>query len=355
MKRLSALICAASLALAATAAPEITWLGITHNFGAFDESQGAVSCDFRFVNSGDAPLTVLAARASCGCTQPLFPSEAVAPGDTASIAVAYNPAGRPGRFRKTISVETNAVNEAKTRLTISGVVIGARTSIAGRYPVDKGALHFRDRAVMFGRVDRPHLKTVFAEAYNRSSDSITPRVVAKPRYIDINFEPRTVGPGEQLSVICYLRTAEVGEWGLVEDSIRLADGGRQFTLPLTAIIQEDFSTLSDDDRAKAPVAVLSDESVDFGRLDRGAGRVTREIILSNTGRTPLEVRRVYTVDRGVDVGIDRATVKPGKKAVITVTTDPAALDDMLNARISVITNDPADATRTIRAVAEITK
>ena len=54
-------------------------------------------------------------------------------------------------------------------------------------------------------------------------------------------------------------------------------------------------------------------------------------------------------------GIDRATVKPGKKAVITVTTDPAVLDDMLNARISVITNDPADATRTIRAVAEITK
>lgn len=354
MKRLLSIICSVGVALAAAAAPEITWLELRHNFGAFDEDQGAVSCEFRFVNTGDQPVTVLAARASCGCTRPLYPSEAVAPGDTAAIVVAYNPEGRPGRFRKTVSVETNAANAAKTKLTIQGVVIGAQTSIAGRYPVDKGALKFRDGAVMFGRIDSPHLKTVFAEAYNRSSDSIKPRVVAKPRYVDINFEPKTVGPGEQLTVICYLRSGETGQWGLVEDSIRLSDGGREFTLPFTAIIQEDFSRLSDDDRAKAPVASLSAESVDFGRIERGGKTVSREVTVTNTGRSPLELRRVYTVDRGIGISVDRTTVKPGKKAVITISADPSALPaDMLNARISVITNDPATPVRTIRAVAEI--
>ena len=354
MKKILSLACAACVSFAASAESEITWLGVDHNFGAFDEDHGAVSCDFRFVNTGDTPVTVIAARASCGCTRPLYPSEAVAPGDTASITVAYNPEGRPGRFRKTVSVETTASNAPKTRLTIRGVVIGAQTSVAGRYPVDKGALKFRDGAVMFGRVDRPHLKTVYSEAYNRSADSITPRVMAKPRYVDVSFEPKTVGPGEQLTMICFLRTGESEEWGLLEDTLRVSDGSREFTVPFTAIIQEDFSSLSDDDRADAPAASLSAGAVDFGRIDRSGGRVSREVTLTNDGRSPLEVRRVYTVDRGVGVTIGRTTVKPGKSAVITVTADPSAISgDILNARISVITNDPADPVRTIRAVGEI--
>ena len=155
-------------------------------------------------------------------------------------------------------------------------------------------------------------------------------------------------------MICFLRTGETEEWGLLEDSLRVSDGSREFTVPFTAIIQEDFSSLSDDDRADAPAASLSAGAVDFGRIDRSGGRVSREVTLTNDGRSPLEVRRVYTVDRGVGVTIGRTTVKPGKSAVITVTADPSAISgDILNARISVITNDPADPVRTIRAVGEI--
>ncbi len=344
---------AAATVMSAAAASQIVWLETVHNFGAFDEDQGAVSCEFKFVNIGDEPVTVVSARASCGCTQPAYPREEIAPGDTAVITVAYNPEGRPGRFNKTVSVETTG-EPRKTKLTIKGVVIGARTSVAGRYPVDKGVLQFRNPAVLFGQVMKPHLKTEFAEAYNRSADSVRLRVVKKPSYIDVNFEPKTVGPGEQVSVICYLRTADKSLWGLVEDSIMLSTGKEEFALPFTAIIKEDFSKLSDAERAKAPVARLADKSVDFGQLAKTSAPVTRTATLTNEGKSALEIRRVYTADRGVSVSVDRQTVKKGKSAEITVTVDPSAVGgDILNARVSVITNDPAEPVQTLRVVGEI--
>lgn len=354
MKKLPlTLIAALSSALLSWAGPEITWLTLSHNFGAFDEDHGPVAYDFSFVNTGDAPLTVLAARASCGCTRPLYPSESVAPGDTAVITVAYNPEGRPGRFNKSVSIETDAVNQPKTKLQIQGVVIGAVSSVAGQYPFDMGALKFNKGAVMFGQVERPRLKTVFTNAYNRSSDSIRPRVVTKPRYVDITFEPKTVGPGEQLTLISYFRSADSDLWGLVEDSVIITTGREQFALPFTAIVKEDFSSLSPADIDKAPVASLSDNNIDFGRLEPGEV-ASRTLTLTNSGQSTLEVRRLYTADRGVSVSIDHKSIKKGKSATITITADPGQLPDkILNARISLITNAPLSPTQTIRALGEI--
>lgn len=339
--------------MTAGATGRVVWLETMHNFGAFDEDQGAVSCEFRFVNTGDEPVTVLSARASCGCTQPMYPREEIAPGDTAVITVAYNPEGRPGRFNKSVMVETSGEPQ-RTKLGIRGVVIGGQSSVAGRYPVDKGVLQFRNPAVLFGQVVKPHLKTEFAEAYNRSADSVRLRVVRKPSYVDVNFEPKTVGPGEQVSVICYLRTAGKDMWGLMEDSIVLTTGKEEFALPFTAIIKEDFSKLSDVERAKAPVARLEARSVDFGRLDRTSGKTTKTVTLTNEGKSALEIRRVYTADRGVEVVADRTTVKKGKTAEIEVTVDPAAVEGtMVNARVSVITNDPDNPVQMVRVVGEL--
>ena len=353
MKRISLIICALAATLSAAAGSNIKWLSTSHNFGAFDEDMGPNACEFKFVNTGDEDVTILSARASCGCTTPAYPREAIAPGDTAVITVAYNPAGRPGRFNKSVTVETTA-ELRRTKLTITGVVIGGKESVAGRYPVDKGALQFRNPAVVFGQVNKPHLKTEFAEAYNRSADSIRLRVVRKPSFIDVNFEPKTVGPGEQVSVICYLRTADKSLWGLVEDTIKLSTGKEELSLPFSAVIKEDFSKLSDADKAKAPVAKMESSSLDFGRLQKGAEPVAQKIVISNEGKNPLEIRRVYSVDAGVDASVGQTTVKKGKSAEISVTVDPSALKgEILNARVTVMTNDPDNPVQTLRVVGEL--
>lgn len=93
-----------------------------HNFGTVKEDGGAVTCEFPFVNAGDANLVVISATAECGCTKPSFPKEPVAPGKKGKISVTYNPLGRPGAFDKTVTVKTNG-KPGKIRLKIRGTVM----------------------------------------------------------------------------------------------------------------------------------------------------------------------------------------------------------------------------------------
>ncbi|MFN3969697.1 DUF1573 domain-containing protein [Flavobacterium sp.] len=78
---------------------------------------------FEFTNTGDAPLIISNVQSSCGCTVPSKPTEPIAPGKTGKIEVKYNM--NPGPIRKTITVETNAINaeEGRVVLKIKGEVI----------------------------------------------------------------------------------------------------------------------------------------------------------------------------------------------------------------------------------------
>ena len=78
---------------------------------------------FEFTNTGDAPLIISDVKSSCGCTVPSKPTEPIQPGKTGKIEVKYNM--NPGPIRKTITVESNAVNydEGRVALKIKGEVI----------------------------------------------------------------------------------------------------------------------------------------------------------------------------------------------------------------------------------------
>ena len=99
---------------------EITFETTSHNFGSFPESSPKVTCTFTFKNTGDAPLVIHQAIASCGCAVPDYPKTPIKPGESGKITVTYNGAGKfPGHFKKSITVRTNAKQEM-TRLYIEG-------------------------------------------------------------------------------------------------------------------------------------------------------------------------------------------------------------------------------------------
>ncbi|MBO6287366.1 MAG: DUF1573 domain-containing protein [Prevotella sp.] len=113
------MVCSLSYALAQKQA-EIKFDKTEHNFGTFAESQPVQKCTFTFTNTGNAPLVINQAVASCGCTVPAYTKEPIAPGKKGTINVTYNGKGKfPGHFKKTITVRTNAKTEM-TRLYILG-------------------------------------------------------------------------------------------------------------------------------------------------------------------------------------------------------------------------------------------
>ncbi len=92
----------------------------TFNFGKVVEGE-KVTYNFRFKNSGDQPLVVTSASASCGCTVPERPEEPIAPGETAYIKVVFDSKGRVGPTHKEVYVTSNAEPEFPV-LVISGEV-----------------------------------------------------------------------------------------------------------------------------------------------------------------------------------------------------------------------------------------
>ena len=101
---------------------EIKFEKLTHDFGTFSESAPVVTCTFNYTNTGDKPLVINQAVASCGCTVPEYTKEPVQPGQKGTIKVTYNGTGKfPGHFKKSITIRTNGKVEM-TRLYIEGTM-----------------------------------------------------------------------------------------------------------------------------------------------------------------------------------------------------------------------------------------
>ena len=95
----------------------------TIDYGTISKDSDSGLRTFEFTNTGDTPLIITDVRSTCGCTVPSRPTEPVLPGKTGKIDVKYNM--NPGVIRKTITVESNAINypEGKVALKIKGEVI----------------------------------------------------------------------------------------------------------------------------------------------------------------------------------------------------------------------------------------
>ena len=98
----------------------ITFENTVVKLGTFPESRPIVSSEFVFKNTGDAPLVIHQAIASCGCTTAMFTEKPIQPGESGKVSVTYNGTGRyPGFFKKIITIRSNAKN-GLVRLYIEG-------------------------------------------------------------------------------------------------------------------------------------------------------------------------------------------------------------------------------------------
>jgi len=79
----------------------------TFNFGKIKEGE-VVSHSFHFKNKGTAPLFIISAQASCGCTVPSFPKEPIAPGGEGDILVKFDSHNRKGHQQKNILITSNS-------------------------------------------------------------------------------------------------------------------------------------------------------------------------------------------------------------------------------------------------------
>ncbi len=100
---------------------EIVFETPEYNFGDIQENMGKVSHKFNFTNNGKESIRILTVKPSCGCTTPNWSKDEIKPGKKGFIIAEYNPKGRPGVFRKSLSVITS--DNRRSLIFIKGKVL----------------------------------------------------------------------------------------------------------------------------------------------------------------------------------------------------------------------------------------
>lgn len=332
------------MAVTAMAQPVITWLEQEHDFGSFSDSLKTVTCQMRFINTGDVPLVITQVKSSCGCTAAQYPHESVAPGDTAAVTLSYSSRKIPGEFEKDVLVYTNGTPR-KSILIVRGLVIGSPESILEKYPIGDGPMRFTHSSLPLGEITKGRWREAYVTGYNTSQQPLHTRVTGLPPHINAKVLPDTIMPGRLATLSFFYDSWKAPLWGLNTDQVTIetypiADSTDVQTLPftITAQVKEDFSRLTDKERRNAPEAECSTDRLDFGSMTRNES-VTRSFTIKNTGKSNLLIRRLFIPDSHITAQADALEVKKGKKATINVAVSGCE-EPILNTTLTVITNDP---------------
>ena len=118
-------------------------------------------------------------------------------------------------------------------------------------------------------------------------------------------------------------------------------------------VVEDFSQLTSEELASAPVCSLSTTRLLIENLERGK-TAAGTVVVENTGKSNLVIRRAMPASKAVVAKVDKTLLKPGEKAKVRVNVYPAQLQgNVLNTQFTLITSDPANPRITVRVVGEI--
>lgn len=92
-----------------------------HDFGTIKEGD-VVEHVFAFKNTGEAPMIISDAKATCGCTVPEWPKEPIPVGESGEIKVRFNSKNKPGVQNKTVTLTSNTWPTTK-RIRIKANVV----------------------------------------------------------------------------------------------------------------------------------------------------------------------------------------------------------------------------------------
>ncbi|MCD6346044.1 MAG: DUF1573 domain-containing protein, partial [Bacteroidales bacterium] len=147
--------------------PVISFDKLNHNFGVVKEEGGLVEHTFTFTNTGSEPLAINSVHSSCGCTIPKWTKKPIMPMEKGTIKVTFNPQDRPGAFRKSITVTSNA-RESNITLYIVGLVQAKPNSIADKYPIRMDGVRFKSNHLSVTKITTAEIKTDTLLIYNDS-------------------------------------------------------------------------------------------------------------------------------------------------------------------------------------------
>ncbi|MCD7936981.1 MAG: DUF1573 domain-containing protein [Tannerellaceae bacterium] len=335
----------------------------THDFGNIIETDGEVSHEFIIKNTGSAPLVITRVTASCGCTTPDWTKAPIEAGQSGVIKVTYNPKGRPGPFRKSISVGSNG-SKTPLQFIVMGNVTSRPPAPAVSYPYNIGDLKLSSRKINFSSIRKDETLSEKLYLRNNGEETIVVKTGKIPAYLTAEVHPEVLQPGEtgELTLLYDARTAKkmgriYNELPLILERLdRKTETGK---ISITANIIDNPSKNSG---RSAPVAHFSATRIEFGVLEEkgsgiipvlgSGGRSSETLTITNTGKSNLTIYSVTCDNDIVDVSGGKKELKPGGSVTYKISVRPKDIKLKLDTNIYVVSDDPAGPVRLIKVTAE---
>ena len=320
----------------------ISFIEEIHDFGDIKEEDGLVTHSFSFTNTGSLPLVIYEVKSSCGCTTPDWSKEPIKPGNKGFLKATFNPKRRPGNFNKSITVKSNAVENELVVIRIKGNVIPKPKTIEDDYPYLSGNLRFKSNHFQFSKVFVDQIVTKDFPIVNISNEPISVTFRNVPNHIKLVCEPQTLDPNQKGNLKITYDTKIKNDWGFIIDRIYILQNGEEVEknkFSISATISEDFSNLTEEELAKAPVISFENKEYDFGTIKQQT-KVAHNFNFTNTGKSDLIIRKVKASCGCTAVEPKDKVIPPGGSSTIKAIFNAGSRKGNQNKSITIISNDP---------------
>lgn len=324
------------------AQPKLNFASTRHNFGTIKEEAGKQEAVFNFTNTGDSVLVITRVQSSCGCTAADYTKSPVPPGGKGFVRAVFDPRGYNSRFAKSVTVYSNG-KPAVIVLVIEGTVTPREKTVEEQYTFAVGPVRFQSNHLAFTTTTKNEKKVRVMPVINTSKEPATVEFEGLPTHLRMKVTPATLKPGEK-GVIegTYDARLNSSAWGNVNDLVRLKVNGQPLPniyLYVSANLVEDFSGLTAQELASAPVFKLDTNTVDFGKIKQNSSADV-EYFFTNQGKSDLIIRHVKAGCGCTALMPTENVIKPGARGSIKAKFNSGGYKGQIYKNIFVYTNDP---------------
>jgi hypothetical protein len=223
-------------------------------------------------------------------------------------------------------------------------VIPREKTVEELYTFAVGGVRFESVQLAFTNIKKTEKKIRVMPVINTSNEPVKIEFENVPAHLTLKVTPETLKPGQKGLVDGTFDASKNPGWGNVSDIIRVKLNGvpqNNSYYYISANLVEDFSKLSKEELANAPVFKTESLVVDLGKI-KGQTQNNVEFKFTNAGKGDLYIRHVRAscgCTAIVDGQQDEA-IKPGQSGTIKATFNSGGYSGKVSKAVYVYVNDP---------------
>ena len=220
------------------------------------------------------------------------------------------------------------------------------STMPDNYIFVSGHLHFQDANLNLGTLKDSEIKTDSLKIYNAWNKPMTISFDNPPSFMECKAEPSILGSQMKGLIIIKYNANLRHYWGNIFNVYKIHTNDSlepEKNFSITAVIVQDFSQLTPEERSNHAKIKFDSLTHDFGKIKQGEIKKF-DFIFKNTGGSDLKILQA-TSSCGCTVSTpDQYLTKPDKTSAIHVAFDSKGRSGKQQKKITVITNDPENQT-----------